>query len=517
MESKEISKFVERVLRNQETRIEVVKRSPIFFLITFLSKHIQCELAPMHYEMLRLMEDEKIPLAVVTAFRGSGKTTLMNTAYALWGVLGVQQKKFILIVSRTQQQARDHFADIRSELESNPLLKKDLGPFQEDFTWNTGALVIPKYGAKIMAVSQEQKVRGLKFGSHRPDLLLVDDIEESESVKTSENRDKIYRWFTDEILPLGTSKTKTVVLGNLLHNDSLVCRLQTQINAGERSGVYRQFPIQDDDGKVLWPGRYPDKASLEAEKKRIGDSLAWKREYLLIVADDRKPVIEKSWLHYYKDLPIPRRNEGHAYVLGVDPAFSENTKADNTAIVSAFVLGSGNDRKMFILPNPVNEKLQMPDTIKRIKLKTKTFSDKINHKVYVEEVGTQLGLVQQLQYEGVKAVGIRFGGSDKRSRLADISNLIKEGKIIFCDHGNEEVIYQALNFGSTRYDDLCDALTTLIIGVWQDPPTTFVGPIVARFDMDKWLRGKNRNVDRGSGGGGWSIEFGPDGKPYRRY
>lgn len=520
----DINQFIAGVIRNPESRVEVVKRNHMLFFCTYFSDHLEYEIADFQKEMFRVTEDEKLQLAVVTAFRSSGKSTVMNMSYALWSILGVQQKKFIVIVSKTQEQARSHFANIKNELETNELLRQDLGPFQEDFTWNTGALVIPKYNAKIIAVSQDQKIRGLKFGKYRPQLIIADDIEDSNSVKSSEIRDKVYKWFTDEVMTLGTNKTKVVVIGNLLHDDSLISRLEMQIHAGERSGIYRQFPIMDEFGAPLWPGRFPTAESVEEEKKRIGDRFTWLREYMLVVVDDRKPVIEKKWLHYYKDLPEPLRNQGHAYACGVDPAFSENTKADNTAVVSAFIIGSGDDRKIYILPNPINEKLQMPDSISRIKMLTKTFKEKVNHKVYVEEVGAQLGLVQQLEREGVSAEGIRFGGNDKRSRLAQISNLIKEGKILFCDYGDDELIYQMVNFGSTRYDDLVDALTTLIIGIWEKPPSThhFTNEDVKQMSraLRRMMYGPDDDFGGGTGMGpgvSWSVELGQDGQFHRRY
>jgi glycosyltransferase involved in cell wall biosynthesis len=102
------------------------------------------------------------------------------------------------------------------ELESNDLLKADLGPFQED-EWNANSIVIPKYNARITAASAEQSIRGIKHGQYRPNLIIADDCEDSSSVKTQEGRDKTYDWFTKEILPLGNSKTKIIVIINIMH------------------------------------------------------------------------------------------------------------------------------------------------------------------------------------------------------------------------------------------------------------------------------------------------------------
>ena len=55
--------------------------------------------APFHNEMFKLAEDQNIKVLVVMAFRGSAKSTILNLAYILWSILGVQQKKFVVIIS----------------------------------------------------------------------------------------------------------------------------------------------------------------------------------------------------------------------------------------------------------------------------------------------------------------------------------------------------------------------------------------------------------------------------------
>jgi hypothetical protein len=60
----------------------------------------------------------------VVAFRGSGKSTMVTTAYPIWAILGKQQKKFCIIFCQTRAQAKQHMMNIRTELEGNDVLKK---------------------------------------------------------------------------------------------------------------------------------------------------------------------------------------------------------------------------------------------------------------------------------------------------------------------------------------------------------------------------------------------------------
>jgi len=536
--NEEIRSFVSRVLNEPTMRREIVKRSHMYFFCTYFPHYITYEMAPMHHEIFRITEDQSMPLSVITAFRGSGKSTIMTLSYVLWSILGSPQKKFVVIISQTQEQARQHFANLKKELETNELLREDLGPFRQEDSWNSCSLILPKYNAKIIAVSREQSFRGVKHGQYRPDLVVADDIDDLASVKSEESRNNTYKWFTSEVLPLGDKNTKKIIIGNLLHEDSLVMRLTSEIEEGTRSGIFRKYPLLGDGDEIAWPGKYPDMEAIEAERKSIGDKFAWLREYLLIIADDQEPVIEKGWVHSYQELPEVRRNEGFAYAGGVDLAVSEKDKADNTAIVMCKIIGDGDERKIYILPNPINTKMALPVTIDTICTTVKSLGENSNHIFYIEEVGTQRGLTQSLVEKNVKAVGISPGRNDKRTRLCMVSEYIRSGKILFPEDGVDELMKQILDFGLTRHDDLVDSFTTLILGIMQEPPSTFnISPenwSKIRKEMyhafwnrdsgggsEDWADREDRLSRRSGGGMGpgvsSSIELGPDGQMHRRY
>lgn len=272
----------QKILSDKAVRRAVVRRSHRWFFSIFLSHYVEHETALFHQEMFRITEDKKCRLAVIMAFRGSGKSTIMNLSYSLWAILGVQQKKFILIISKTQNQAKTHFLNIRDELKMNTLLAKDLGPFEaDDITWGVTSLVLPKMGARITVASREQAVRGVRFWQHRPDLIICDDLEDSASVQSKTDRDAMYAWFMSEVMPAGGAKTKIIVLGNLLGDDSLLMRLRSDILENRIDGVFKAYPLLDDGNQILWPGKYASMESIDKLKKNMPDEQIWKREYLL--------------------------------------------------------------------------------------------------------------------------------------------------------------------------------------------------------------------------------------------
>jgi hypothetical protein len=117
------------VLRKQRAvRMELARSSHYYFFHLYMGLYVQYPTASFQKELYAITEDENTKHAVIVAFRGSGKSTIVTLSYPMWAILGKQQKKFIVILSQTQPQARMHLTNIKREFESNELLRKDFGP-----------------------------------------------------------------------------------------------------------------------------------------------------------------------------------------------------------------------------------------------------------------------------------------------------------------------------------------------------------------------------------------------------
>ena len=97
-------------------------------------------------------------------------------------------KRYILLVSDTEAQAVSFLDAIKNELETNERILADFGE-QPGKTWKTGSILLSN-GCRIDAVGSGQKLRGRRNYERRPDLILCDDIENDEGVRTAEQRQK---------------------------------------------------------------------------------------------------------------------------------------------------------------------------------------------------------------------------------------------------------------------------------------------------------------------------------------
>lgn len=165
--------------------------------MVYLSKHFYQELGEVHHEIINVLDDDSTLNALVTSYRGSGKSTFATLAYPMYCALE-QKRRFIPIVGDTFQQAEIMIQNLKYELENNALIRLDYGDVRTD-TWSNTRLVL-KTNVMVMARSKGQKLRGLKFQQWRPDLIIVDDPQSRDDVRTEERRMEDYRWFTTEVM-----------------------------------------------------------------------------------------------------------------------------------------------------------------------------------------------------------------------------------------------------------------------------------------------------------------------------
>jgi predicted phage terminase large subunit-like protein len=452
------------IVKDQSVRRELTKACHHWFFHVYFAHYVKYNTARFQKELFEVTEDESSKTVVIEAFRGSGKTTVMGTSYAIWSILGVQQKKFVLMIAKTESQARQYLANIKIELESNGLLRSDLGPFEEpDDEWRATSIVLPKYGARITVASVESSIRGIKHGAHRPDLIICDDLEDLDIVKTAESRDKMYKWLTGDIMPLGDKHTRFVVIGTALHHDSLISKLKNAIIEGRMDGVTKRYPFLNADGIATWTEKFPTQFDIDTLRKSIPTLQAWEREYMLNIVSEDDQLIRREWIQYYDELPP---NDTVRYTgIGVDPAIGQKSDNDSTAIVSGKICGRKKGLKIYVLPNPINVRMDFTETISRVKSLSTTLGNGVPVHLWIESVAYQKAIVDQLRSDGYPAKEWKTGGSDKRARLSLVSNHIQSGVVMFPRHGAEKLIEQLIGFGNETHDDLCDALGILVLSV----------------------------------------------------
>lgn len=186
----------------------------------------------------------------IAAPRGEAKSTLVSQLFTLW-CLVTARKRYPVVIMDSIDQAYPMLEAIKAELEFNPRLAMDFPEATgQGRVWQAGTIVTAN-NAKVQVAGSGKKLRGLRHGPYRPDLAVLDDIENDEQVRNPEQRDKLQSWLTKTVLPLGGADAKfdVVYIGTILHYDSVLSR--TLANPMWRAARFKAL-IRWPDNLHLW-------------------------------------------------------------------------------------------------------------------------------------------------------------------------------------------------------------------------------------------------------------------------
>ena len=226
-----------------------------FFVNTYFPHYIRSpHKSELHkYLFARLpaiVASEKSETDAIAAPRGEAKSTLVSQLFVLWCIV-TGRKKYPVIVMDSIDQAYPMLEAIKAELEFNPRLQCDFPEAcGQGRVWQAGTIVT-RGDVKVQVAGSGKKLRGLRHGPYRPDLCVLDDIENDEQVRNPDQRDKLQGWLSKTVLPLGGAGAKydVVYIGTILHYDSVLNR--TLENKLWRSAKFKAL-LQWPDRMDLW-------------------------------------------------------------------------------------------------------------------------------------------------------------------------------------------------------------------------------------------------------------------------
>lgn len=252
----------------------------------------------LHRQIFKILDDDSIQQAAIIAPRGFGKTSNCTIGYPAKNIL-FRQRKFIVPVSATATSAVLQAENLKRELTNNREVKALFGDLttkqfaRDQWVTSTGTMVMPR-GAG-------QQIRGILYDRFRPDLIVVDDLEDSEAVCSDEQRKKLKEWFFADLcnsIDRSRKDWKIVVIGTILHEDSLLVSL-----VNDPSWHSIKLSICDDEYNSNWP----DFLSTEQVKKLAADYEhrglldVFFREYMGVPISFKDAVFRKEYFKYYEE------------------------------------------------------------------------------------------------------------------------------------------------------------------------------------------------------------------------
>lgn len=300
----------------------------------------------------------------IAAPRGHAKSTNFTFKDSLHAVL-YRYKHYILIISDASEQAEGFLEDIRIELEENPDINEDFGEQKGEKAWRAGVL-ITKENIKIEAVGSGKKVRGRRHRNWRPDLIVLDDIENDENVATPEQRRKLLSWFEKAVSKAGDTYTDIMYIGTVLHYDSLLsnvmekpkykvkkysavisfatnktlweewekiyCNLFDENHEENAKIFYKAHEDAMLEGvEVLWEDKLPYYNLMEIRVNEGEPS--FNSELQNDPVDPENAAFNPEWNDYYEPELMDFSSSEFIFIGANDPSLGKNNKSDTSGIV----------------------------------------------------------------------------------------------------------------------------------------------------------------------------------------
>ena len=410
----------------------------------------------IHTDMLALMVGQS-KLKAVAFPRGHAKSTVITFLLAVYRIV-FMERKFIVIVSDSEDKAKDFVVRIRNELEFNRKLIRDFSKggtgfkttdwAKTDFTTTTGI--------RLVAKGAGQSCRGLIHVDTRPDMYVLDDIETNETA----GADSVLNFILTDVLPSVNKRGiyDVCYVGTILKDMS--CLHQILINDEWSSAKYECI---DDDGEMLAPMLLPRN---EYEKtKRMYSKLGKMSVFYSelhnnpMVADD-KLTFKEEYFQYYDKEP-----ENLRYFIAYDPAMPPSgrtkfTKVDKSAII---VLGTDDKQDWYVIKIIANRETPSYNRELLFNL-AKHYNPQV---VWMETIAAQRAMYLEIK-DDMKRKQVKFPFREipshkgsKEGRIEQLQPLYESGRIYHNkrDSNTPELERELLLFGRTPHDDISDALS----------------------------------------------------------
>lgn len=298
----------------------------------------------------------------VAAPRGHAKSTNLTFKDTIHAIV-YQYKHYIILISDTYDQAKGFLEAIKEELEENTVIQNDFGDLTGKI-WRED-VIVTKTKIKVQAKGAAQKMRGLKHKNWRPDLIILDDCENDELVRTPEQREKLKNWYYKAVSKCGDSYTDFVFIGTMLHYDSLLAKIMK--NAKYKTVKYRaviefsKSPLWDEWEEIfndLGNENHEEDARdfFEQHKEEMlsGTKVLWedKLSYYQLMEmrvsegeaafnseEQNEPInpedclFNEEWFDYYNPFEVDFSN-GFEFFGFVDPSLGKSKKSDYSAIIT---------------------------------------------------------------------------------------------------------------------------------------------------------------------------------------
>ena len=416
----------------------------------------------LHYKLSdALVNDDRS-----TAFalpRGFGKSTYAWDFLSSWNILH-RRYRYIMFIGSTATIAEEMFLNAKACVLNHPILKSCVKVIRE--TKSLLMYTIDGKGYRMAAYGAGQQLRGKRYESHRPDLIVLDDLETTEAVRSQDQRKFMKDWFFADVLQLDKN-ARFFYIGTYLHEDCLLANLINEPLTDAKGiswNTFRYGVLTYDTGVPTWEEKY-DATWVEMERKKYisqGMLHRFNTELMNVAVDRQDRAFDPKNVRFYNAQQLEAvQKGGFDVVMIVDPGIRQKSDNDPTVVLTCGMDSVGN---MWMI-NVERHRLRYNEILHLIVSQYREYNPRA---LYVEAVQGQDYLVQSLEYgtwEGgitlpVDRIDNKLYKMGKNVRIQTLDDIFVRRKLYapascewwvdFCD--------EMITFPRGKHDDILDSL-----------------------------------------------------------
>lgn len=314
-------------LSNKEI-IRALEHDSKFFINFFLAEDVLVPVPPFHCNILDLMVHKEVPQLSLAVPRAHSKTTLAQLAAIHY--LLFTDYTYILYMSSSSGHAVPCVNDIVDWLKCDNFIRvfghvqfqiEQEGKGFYIFTMPNGKRCILK------AFGAGQKVRGTKIKKRRPQLVIIDDLEDNDNIANHDLFMQLKRWVYGPFIKcVDPFKNKFIWIGNMIQQESML--FENHKDPDWHSMLYGCLL---EDGSTLWPDLWPlaalQKDFLKYQRNGMAD--VWFAEMMNMPMAGGNGIIKSDEITY---APAVQERDNIIGFLTLDLAISKEAWAHSTTI-----------------------------------------------------------------------------------------------------------------------------------------------------------------------------------------
>lgn len=311
-----------------DSRTQRAARNYWFFDRTYFPPemyHGYAKPARFHRDLVRICNTPG--MHIIMAPRRHGKTASIKK-YLLWTLL--HQRQFAVIYAGTITTASNILDDITTLLRYNARLMHDYHPDIIEANSEQLTFIANGQQRRLIVASEGRSLRGATMRFLRPQFMVMDDIESRAVSLSSDAVEARYQALKEAYASLADDGT-AIVLGNNFDERCLLNQLKHHSYLPDGWHIYEYKAWQD--GKPLWPSRYPARSVDELRAMlSVTDDAEWLADYQQEPSPPDGIIFPRSYLTTYNGI-LPADARG---VIYCDPNLALRGRGDTTAMVALF-------------------------------------------------------------------------------------------------------------------------------------------------------------------------------------